>query len=390
MSRTDQPDSEISDLIRKLNTVTECDQAAVRLASLGTAAVSALKKFLFEGHPSVVYQPRRAAVEALARIGAKDILIQYLTRNNLIEDAGTRFGDLYRRSARIILETSLDDSIREVDQQLATRLERVTAQITTLLAQQAEPTQSGKIQTFLNQLHEFRSSVEKLGGEPVDATLAPTKSQLPNQVTQCVLCGHLERTLWDFLARAQYDLSTDEDQQHRHASHSGFCPLHTWQYETVSSPQGVCSAYPDVLNRFAERLRALAHEARPVDALAEGLWSLLPGESTCEVCRVLKSVETTLAIEIAGKLSVPDKTIALCAFHVYAVLRASPTPDAADRLLTDLARTLEGLAEEMQNFALKHSAVRHQLTTSTEAQAAFLGLSRLAGSRRIVSPWRID
>lgn len=46
MSRTYQLDAEISDLVRKLSTVTECDQAAVRLASLGTAAVSELKKFL--------------------------------------------------------------------------------------------------------------------------------------------------------------------------------------------------------------------------------------------------------------------------------------------------------------------------------------------------------
>ena len=93
MSPADQIDSEISDLIPRLSTVTECDQAAVRLASLGTAAVSALKKFLFEGRPSVVYQPRRAAVEALARIGAKDVLIQYLTWNHPIEDAGSRFGE---------------------------------------------------------------------------------------------------------------------------------------------------------------------------------------------------------------------------------------------------------------------------------------------------------
>ncbi len=93
MSPTCQLDSEISNLIRRLNTVTECDQAAVSLASLGTAAVPALKKFLFGGHPSVVYQPRRAAVEALARIGAKHVLIQYLMWNKPIEDAGTRFGE---------------------------------------------------------------------------------------------------------------------------------------------------------------------------------------------------------------------------------------------------------------------------------------------------------
>jgi len=297
------------------------------------------------------------------------------------------FVDLYRRSAQATLETSLDDSIREVDQQLATRVERIAAQITTLLEVQAEPAQLDK---FLTQVHEFRCSLENIGGESVDEALAPKRSQSPDQMRQCMICTRLERTLWDFLARAQYDLSMDEDQQRRHAAHSGFCPLHTWQYETVSSPQGVCSAYPPVLNRFAERLRALLHEARSVDALAEGLRSRLPGDATCEVCRALKLMETMLTGEIARKSSATDETTALCAYHVYAVLRAKPSPDAAERMLNDLARTLDGIAEEMQNYALKHTAVRHQLTTSTEAQAAFLGLSRLAGSQRIVSPWRVD
>ena len=73
--------------------MTECDQAAVTLASLGKAAVPALTKFLFEGRPSVVYQPRRAGVEALARIGAKDVLIHFLNWNNPVGDAATRFGE---------------------------------------------------------------------------------------------------------------------------------------------------------------------------------------------------------------------------------------------------------------------------------------------------------
>lgn len=68
----------------------------------------------------------------------------------------------------------------------------------------------------------------------------------------------------------------------------------------------------------------------------------------------------------------------------------NPIPDAVERALNDLARTLDGTAEEMQNYALTHTAVCHQLTTSTEAQAAFLGLSRLVGSRRMVSAWRVD
>lgn len=48
---------------------------------------------MFEGRPSVVYQPRRAAVEALGGLRAKDVLVEYLTSKREIADAATRFAE---------------------------------------------------------------------------------------------------------------------------------------------------------------------------------------------------------------------------------------------------------------------------------------------------------
>jgi hypothetical protein len=59
------------------------------------------------------------------------------------------------------------------------------------------------------------------------------------------------------MRRRQYELSTSDAQQIGHAEQGGFCGLHTWQYEAISSPQGVCSAYPPVL-LLAGRLHSLA------------------------------------------------------------------------------------------------------------------------------------
>ena len=80
----------------------------------------------------------------------------------------------------------------------------------------------------------------------------------------------------------------------------------------------------------------------------------------------------------------------LCAYHLHRVLAASPDVDAARRLVLAEAQAFDDLAEEMQNYVLKHEAVRHQLKTRTESQAAMAGLSRLVGSQRIGGPWRID
>jgi HEAT repeat protein len=86
-------EAEIEQLMRELNSLHECDRALGRLICYGPKAIPALRRFLLEGKRSVVYQPRRAAVEALGALGAKDVLLQYLTWKREIEDPATRFAE---------------------------------------------------------------------------------------------------------------------------------------------------------------------------------------------------------------------------------------------------------------------------------------------------------
>ena len=85
--------TDLDRLIEQLNTVMECEQAAARLIWCGPAVIPALRKFLLEGKPRVVYQPRKAAVEALGGLRAKDVLIEYVTSKRDIGDAATRFAE---------------------------------------------------------------------------------------------------------------------------------------------------------------------------------------------------------------------------------------------------------------------------------------------------------
>jgi len=305
------------------------------------------------------------------------------------------FVQVYEQSAQAVLRAAIDDWVADLNRQLDSRIENARSQIVKLLQDQCDSVQSSDIGNILDRLQGFREEVRKIGAGQEFGT--PTVSGALNAngrrstLERCSICRRLERTLWDFMARSQYELSVSERRQIQHASRSGFCPLHTWQYETVSSPQGVCAAYPEVLTRFADGLRGLAKNLESVQSMDKGLHSMLPSNTSCEVCDLLASEERAHADQLARKISEHDTECpTLCAYHLHSVLAANPDVDAAKRLLLDEARAFDDLAEEMRNYVLKHAAVRHNLMTRTESQAAMAGLSRLVGSQRTAGPWRID
>ena len=94
---------EIERRMRELNTVTGCDQAAVKLVCCGPRAIPVLTPFPIEGRPGAVHQTRQTAVEALGGLGAKDVLLQYLLLERRIEDSATRFAEQSVKNAAAAL-----------------------------------------------------------------------------------------------------------------------------------------------------------------------------------------------------------------------------------------------------------------------------------------------
>ncbi len=84
---------EIYGLIRELNSLNTGKKAAEQLVEYGPLATEPLRQFLLEGTPHKIFQPRLWAVETLARLGAKDVLIEYLFRIREIPDPEDRFGE---------------------------------------------------------------------------------------------------------------------------------------------------------------------------------------------------------------------------------------------------------------------------------------------------------
>jgi hypothetical protein len=66
-------------LVAALDNLMEGEGVVTALVALGASAIGPLRRFLLEGRPSTVYQPRRWAVRALGGLDARDVLIEYLS-----------------------------------------------------------------------------------------------------------------------------------------------------------------------------------------------------------------------------------------------------------------------------------------------------------------------
>ncbi len=87
------PGAEIDRLLRRLESLYKPEETVDLLVASGQAAVEPLSEFLLQGKPSKVFQPRLGAVQALARLAAREVLIAYLFREREIHDPEASFGE---------------------------------------------------------------------------------------------------------------------------------------------------------------------------------------------------------------------------------------------------------------------------------------------------------
>jgi small GTP-binding protein len=216
------------------------------------------------------------------------------------------------------------------------------------------------------------------------AVASPTAANVRSQSTgTCEICRAVMSKTVRFLARYQYDLSTRPGVQEQHAKDGGFCPLHTWDYEQIASPRGVCTAYPALLNRAAARLRSLATNVAARCGFSSPLL-----ESDCPACKVRCATEDQSVASILSKVSQvrdPDKLAlsALCLPHLQLILRRTEDEPFRKFLLDREAALMERLAEDMQRYAIKHDALRRDLASAEEHDSYLQALQLLVGHRNV-------
>jgi len=212
--------------------------------------------------------------------------------------------------------------------------------------------------------------------------------------TGCHICGLVLDAIFRFLSKYQYELTISPEIQREHAQREGFCPLHTWQYEGISSPYGVCASYPPLVHRLAVSLQTIAGKAGHEDGFRRLGRSLQPTEQSCRVCEVRRGATDRAVAEIAelarrtpeGNVSLP----ACCLGHLLQVADVLGSGITAQRFIDAHAKLLERTSEDLQRYALKHDALRRYLTSEEERRASQIALLLLAGHRNLTSPWTIE
>jgi hypothetical protein len=86
-------DQDIRNLVRDLDSLRSGDFAAAALVGCGPRAIPPLREFLLQGKPRGIFQPRQLAVETLAELGARAVLIEYLRQERTITDPVVRFSE---------------------------------------------------------------------------------------------------------------------------------------------------------------------------------------------------------------------------------------------------------------------------------------------------------
>ncbi|MFB3916345.1 MAG: hypothetical protein ACE14M_06430 [Terriglobales bacterium] len=110
------PDAEIQRLVESLNSLHEGELGVSMLAACGQRAIGPLRDFLLHGRPAGVSQPRQRAVRALAELGAKDVLLEYLRASRRVADPVVRLGEeaVENTAARALAKWQTEDVFQEL------------------------------------------------------------------------------------------------------------------------------------------------------------------------------------------------------------------------------------------------------------------------------------
>lgn len=356
-------------VLNKQDTVTEADRAeAARFVG------ERLEEFSFTEKPQIFSMSARQGLEAkqksddsqLAASGVGDFestLMHFL----LEERAQSFLANMYERTMTFLMCRAHSPKRTEHEEEFRALADRLRDLRETILG-------SGSPQTAW------------IAGESDNASVYPLEI---DRKTGCHICGVVLDGVFRFLSKYQYEITINPESQQDHARRGGFCQLHTWQYEGISSPQGVCESYPKLVYRIAAELRDSGDHSAPA-----AIRSLLPTSKTCRVCETGAEVERRAIEETAATLrGAPDaefRAPACCLPHLALLVDFLGPGQPSPNLIIAHAALLERTAEDLQRYALKHDALRRHLTSEEERRASQLALLLLAGHRNVSSPWVIE
>ncbi len=239
--------------------------------------------------------------------------------------------------------------------------------------------------------NEFLSyvGIRPAAGLPLSAAVLLRTDQVQLEKS-CPICDEVVSRMFDFFAQRQYLLNANREAQSAHATTGGFCPEHTWQYEKLASPRGICAAYAVVFDAVVYKLRRMKGSAQSVEELSLALADLAEMHPTCKACEAQVSVEEAAFAKLISQVSEGSKTgkqelPLLCFQHLPSFLTRIEDLELARKLVEQQTEICERISENMQHYVLKFDSVRRTLLSEEELRAHQQGLNILAGHRKIVT-----
>ncbi len=245
----------------------------------------------------------------------------------------------------------------------------------------AEPT-AAKPHIIDLAIAEGRSPASKVGG---GAAIARTRT--------CPICAVQGQALFAFFAKWQYTLATDTTAQRAFAAERGLCPVHTWQFQELASPQGISDGYAPLIETLAVEMSRLLE--RKVEHVAAHVASFLASTATCAACRLVRETAVEQVEQLLAHLNTPEgredyfSSAGFCLPHLQATLAhvkdsvdwASESRAVSEFLLREQVRRFEDLADDLRSYALKRDALRRGLLNQEEVDAWRRALVQLVDER---------
>jgi hypothetical protein len=310
----------------------------------------------------------------LARLGLASVP---LLQRPLLKPALERLYDQLYQQVEEILNHRIDLILEEYRRAIAGVVERITKIYTTSY----QSSHLEALKTLSKELAETMRQARE--GEILPHHVAINRNLLSERSpkAQCLLCDYLTDVQLHFIGQYQYQLLMDPLERARNAERGGLCAFHTWLYESVSSPQGVCGGYSDVPLRLAEDVEDLLKrtEQQP-EQLQQAMQDLLGRSRQCLACEILRSAESQKLSEITAQSEQREKSN-LCLPHLYCAVLQDGGAQITSNLLHELVSTLRRLGEDMQQFALKQSGLRYSWTSAGERAAHRNALRAMVGAR---------
>ncbi len=205
----------------------------------------------------------------------------------------------------------------------------------------------------------------------------------------CPACDDVLERVLEFFARWISDLAKNEDVRQENTRANGLCPFHTWQMETMGSPLGISRGYAMLMRKISDELQKGLEMQAHMPGVIE---TLITNAGNCRICRFIRKQTSVYLSSLAKFLALDENrrlyevSGGLCLRHLSDLIRMTTDPAITQFLLNTAAKQFAAVANDMDRYSAKRSALQKHLLTGAEKSAYLRGLIHAVGGRLVCHP----